>query len=62
MNIPGWLMGGHPDDAGPFAGWDIGRTDEGFVGRNLESVTGDRPGLVRVSRLGMDADPANLVG
>lgn len=39
-----------------------GVVDGSFAGRNRESVSGDRPGLVRVSRLGMDADPSNLVG
>lgn len=62
INIPGWLMGGQPEAAGPFAGWDLARDGERFVGRNRESVSGDRPGLVKVSRLGMDADPSNPVG
>lgn len=62
MDIPGWLMGGHPEAAGPFAGWDLARDGGGFVGRNRESVSGDRPGLVRVSRLGLDADPSNPDG
>lgn len=62
MAIPGWLIGGQPDEAGPFAGWDLARTGTGFVGRNRESVSGQRPALVKVSRLGLDADPSNVVG
>ncbi|MDT0209009.1 hypothetical protein [Curtobacterium sp. BRD11] len=62
MAIPEWLIGGHPEEAGPFAGWDLERTKDGFVGRNRESVVGERPGLVKVSRLGLGADPANTVG
>lgn len=62
LDVPDWLIGGHPDEAGPFAGWDLARANGGFVGRNRESVLGERPGLVKVSRLGLSADPSNVVG
>ncbi|MCS5524711.1 hypothetical protein NY551_18410 [Curtobacterium flaccumfaciens pv. oortii] len=62
IDIPEWLIGGQPDEVGPFAGWDLARADGGFVGRNRESVSGERPGLVKVTRLGLEADPSEVIG
>lgn len=62
IHVARWFLGGAPQDMGAFVGWDLMPMGESFVGRNLESVAGAKPNLVRWSRLGLDADPSDERG
>lgn len=59
VDIPGWMFGGNPEMAEGFARWNLRRDGDGWVVRNSESVTGENPGLITVSRVGMRLDPSN---
>ena len=57
LTIPEWRIGDQHDQAGLFARWDLPRTDAGSVGRNRESVSGERLAPVKV-----DVYPSNVLG
>lgn len=62
IHVAQWFLGGAPQDMGAFVGWDLSPEGESFVGRNLESVAGAKPNLVRWSRVGLDTDPSDERG
>ncbi|GAB3607036.1 hypothetical protein GCM10027413_24450 [Conyzicola nivalis] len=59
IEIADWMFGDRPDRARHFAGWDLHDETKPWRVRNVESVRGDRPHLVKVSRLGTALDPSN---
>lgn len=59
MHLAGWLMGGEPLDAARLLRWELKRDGDHYRGRSIESSAGTVPKLLKVSRLSLEADPAN---
>ncbi|HAQ9640103.1 TPA: hypothetical protein IYE67_003029, partial [Enterococcus faecium] len=58
--LPEWLFGHSPAKAGAFAQWEQLEIAGTWRLRNVESVSGEIPYLLRVSRLGSAVDPGNV--
>ena len=60
IELPEWLFGNTPTQARSFAGWDLQECDDSsWYVRNIESVSGERPRLLKVSRVGTSIDRSN---
>lgn len=58
--LPEWLFGHSPAKAGTFAQWDQIRAAGSWRLRNMESVSGAIPRLLRVSRVGSAVAPGDV--
>ena len=59
IDIQPWSFGGEPSSAGSFAGWDLQGGPGAWRARNVESIAGRRPDLVKVVRVGTSVAPAD---
>jgi hypothetical protein len=59
IDIQPWSFGGNPSQAGTFAGWDLRGEKGAWRARNVESVRGQKPGLIKASRVGTSANPGD---